>query len=120
MRRFPAQPGRLLRRLRRHLGAGKPLIVVSRAEAWRGEILPNRLIASHTYEVTAAALGGITLRNPWGFAHPRPLRPDTLTAPISRHYITLARPASAGIVESSRRIATPGFHNPVRRTGESQ
>lgn len=91
VRRSPAEPGRLLRRLCRHLGAGQPVIVVSRRPAWPGEILPDRLIAGHAYEVIAAGSDVITLRNPWGFAHPRPLRPGTFDAALGRRYVTLAR-----------------------------
>ncbi|MGE5288027.1 MAG: hypothetical protein ACM3ML_12665 [Micromonosporaceae bacterium] len=65
------------------------MIVTSRS-AGPGGVLPYRLVPAHSYEITATVWRGIILRNPWGFAHPRPVPPRRVAVVLRLEYATLA------------------------------
>lgn len=89
VRRFPARSRRTRRLLRRQLADHKPVIVTSRS-AGPGDVHRYRLVPAHTYEITAAGWRGIILRNPWGFADPRPVPAGRVAAVLRPEYATLA------------------------------
>jgi len=88
VRQFPRGRRRIRRLLRRQLAAGKP--VIASACASSGQLLPYRLILSHAYEITGVRWRGVILRNPWGFAHPKPIAARRLPQFLDPWYATLA------------------------------
>jgi hypothetical protein len=75
--------------IRAQLADGKPVLVGSRPEAYKRELLPHRLEASHMYEVTGVDKGKIILRNPWNRKHPEPMETNEFARNMSPYYTTL-------------------------------
>jgi hypothetical protein len=91
VREFPNGPDEWLtnRIIRDQLTEGKPVLVSSRPEEYRGEILPHDLAVEHVYEVTGVEKGQIILRNPWNHKHPQPMESSEFARNMSRYYSTL-------------------------------
>jgi hypothetical protein len=91
VREFPADRDEwaINRVIRDQLTDSKPVLVNSRPEAYRGEVLPHGLAAEHVYEVTGVEKGKIILRNPWNHKHPQPMETDEFARNMSSYYSTL-------------------------------
>jgi hypothetical protein len=75
--------------IRTQLADGKPVLVSSRPQEHKREVLPHNLKPAHVYEVTGTEKGKILLRNPWNYEHPEPMETDEFARNMSRYYSTL-------------------------------
>jgi hypothetical protein len=75
--------------IRAQLAEGKPVLVGSRPQAHKREVLPHNLKPSHVYEVTGIEKGKVLLRNPWNKEHPEAMETDEFARNMSRYYSTL-------------------------------
>ena len=91
VREFPTGRDEWLinRIIRAQLADDKPVLVSSRPEAYKGELLPHDLEAEHVYEVTGVEKGKIMLRNPWNHKHPEPMETREFANNMGRYYSTL-------------------------------
>jgi hypothetical protein len=91
VREFPAgrDEWRINRIIRAQLADSKPVLVSSRDQSYKGEVLPHNLEAAHVYEVTGVDKGKILLRNPWNHSHPEPLETEEFASNMRPLYATL-------------------------------
>lgn len=91
VREFPAgrDEWEINRDIRAQLAASKPVLVSSRKQAHKREVLPHDLKPAHVYEVVGIEKGKIVLRNPWNENHPQPMETDEFAHNVSRYYSTL-------------------------------
>ena len=91
VREFPAgrEEWKINQLIREQLADSKPVLVSSRKQERRGEVLPHNLEPAHAYEVTGVEKGKIVLRNPWNDDHPEPMETEEFARNMSRYYATL-------------------------------
>lgn len=91
VREFPAgrEEWKINQLIREQLADGKPVLVSSRPQDRKGEVLPHNLEPSHAYEVVGVEKGKIVLRNPWNDDHPEPMETDEFARNMNPYYSTL-------------------------------